>query len=211
MWIVHWIIPPPPPPFLLKKRSASENAHVPDPSGVQVAVEPANFLLLVLVPVFFPGFAQRHLWLGFTDRSAAWLVAHDGLNALGESPHVVLKTEDTSTLKLGLPQWKAFWIIDKYITTTLEFVLLVRGQQMHCTWLKKFLSTEFSILLILWCLCVVVEMSRSSTCVFWKLSCCGWKSSGFICGGGWQYRSFPCRVEGRACYKVSVPHNMDMF
>lgn len=58
-------------------------------------VETAYFLLLVLVAVFFPGFSHHHLWSSFSwaDRSTAWFVAHDGLNPLGERPHILLKIE----------------------------------------------------------------------------------------------------------------------
>lgn len=56
---------------------------------------PPHFLLLVPVAVFFPGFSHRSFDSSSFegDRSAAGLVAHDGLDPLGERPHVLLKTE----------------------------------------------------------------------------------------------------------------------
>lgn len=61
---------------------------------IQVLVQTAYFLLLVRVAVFFPGF-PHHLWcsLYWADRSAAQLVAHNGLNPLGECPHIFLMEE----------------------------------------------------------------------------------------------------------------------
>lgn len=60
-------------------------------------VKPSHFLLLVSVAVLFPGFAHHCLRFTFSwaNRSAAWFVAHDGLNSFGERPHIFLKTEIT--------------------------------------------------------------------------------------------------------------------
>lgn len=56
---------------------------------------PPHFLLLVPVAVLFPRFSHCpfHSSSFWGDWSAPWLVAHDGLNPLGECPHVLLKTE----------------------------------------------------------------------------------------------------------------------
>lgn len=56
---------------------------------------PPHFLLLVPVAVFFPGFSYCPFYSGsfWGDWSAPWLVAHDGLNPLGQCPHVLLRTE----------------------------------------------------------------------------------------------------------------------
>lgn len=56
---------------------------------------PPQFLLLVPVAVFFPRLSHYPFYSSsfWGDWSAPWLVAHDGLNPLGEGPHVLLKTE----------------------------------------------------------------------------------------------------------------------
>lgn len=61
-------------------------------------VETAHFLLLVLVAVFFPGFSHHPLCSSsfWANRAAAWLVAHDGLNPLGQGLHILLNKENTS-------------------------------------------------------------------------------------------------------------------
>lgn len=85
-----------------------------------------------------------------------------------------------------------------------------RGHEIYYTWWKKFLSTTFSILLI-FLLLVVEERSQQSKSFFRNLLCCGWKSSALICGGGWQYRSFPCEESTLLVCSEDVLFRMHIF
>lgn len=138
---------------------------------------PPHFLLLVPVAVFFPRFSHCPFYSSsfWGDWSAPWLVAHDGLDPLGERPHVLLKTE----------------ICLESIYSSVYSVAPLTADT-FCTWWKKFLSTTFSILLIFG-LFAVTEKSDFSESLFRNFLCCGWKSLAWVPGGGWQYRSLPCK------------------
>lgn len=142
-------------------------------SGIQVFGKAANFLLLVSVAVLLPGFPNCCFCCGFgwANRSTPWLIAHNGLNALRERPDVLLRRKRSD-----------LYFVSHYV---------IRKWRRFCTWWKKLLSTVFSILLI-FRLFTAAERSELSNFLRRNILCCGWKSSSWICGGGWQYRSFPC-------------------